>query len=200
MKKRDLALKKYIKTKRQSDHLHFKSLRNKTIAAFRSAKANYFLTLIHAAKGNSRLLWKQIDNLSGKPAKSSNNLQLNIDGELITDSITIANSFNNHFLNISPTSGSSAIFAEPSFHSPPFELKQITQLETLNCISSLSNSKAKDVYGINADLLKRNKLVFVPPLTSLINKYFINNIFPDSLKKSVITPIFKSGNPQEVNN
>ena len=194
-----MALKQYIKTKRQLDHLHLKSLRNKTIAAFRSAKANYFLTLIHTAKGNSKLLWKQIDNLSGKPAKSSN-IQLNIDGELITDSITIANSFNKHFLNICPASNSHVTITEPRFHSPPFELKQITHLETLKCIYSLSNSRAKDIYGIDTELVKRNKLAYVHPLTSLINKSFTSRIFPDSLKKSVVTPIHKAGNTQEMNN
>ena len=200
MKKRDLALKQYIKTKRQTDHLLFKSLRNKTIAAFRSAKANYFLTLIQAAKGNSKLLWKQIDNLSGKPAKSNNNLQLNNDGELITDSIAIANSFNSHFLNICPMSDSHATVVAPSFHSPPFNLKQITQLEVLNYITSLSNSKAKDIYGIDADLVKRNKFAFVLPLASLINNSIENNTFPKSLKNSIVTPILKAGNPQDVNN
>ena len=200
MKKRDLALKRYIKTKRQSDHFLFKSLRNKTIAAFRLAKANYFLKLIHAAKGNSKLLWEQIDKLSGKPAKSSKNLQLNMEGELITDSITIANAFNKHFLNICPMSNNVITVTAPSFQTPPFELLPVTQLETLTYITSLSNSRAKDIYNIDAGTVKRNKLAFVLPLTLLVNNSFVNNTFPEALKKAVVTPIHKAGNAQDVNN
>ncbi|MGL5882545.1 MAG: hypothetical protein ACRCY0_04810, partial [Synechococcus elongatus] len=66
MKKRDAALKRAIKSKLITDHLIYKSLRNKVISQIRKAKANYFLDHIRQAHGNTRKLWKTIDKLMGK--------------------------------------------------------------------------------------------------------------------------------------
>ena len=90
MKKRDLVLKKFIKNKRQSDLLLFKSLRNKTTAAFRKTKANYFLTIIKNSNGNSKLLWEQIDKLMGKNTNKNKQIQLTIGDNAVTDSLPIA--------------------------------------------------------------------------------------------------------------
>lgn len=77
MIKRDASLKKYNKTGQLTQHLiyMYKGLRNHVTATIRKAKANFFLTLIKEAKGNSKLLWRNIDKLLGKH-KNKNELQL----------------------------------------------------------------------------------------------------------------------------
>lgn len=64
MKKRDLALKKSIKTKLQTDILVFKGLRNKVISELRKAKSSYFMQLFAESHGNSSLIWKHINKLT----------------------------------------------------------------------------------------------------------------------------------------
>jgi len=60
MKSRDSALKKAISTGRDIDRLCYKGLRNKVIRELRVAKSNYYLHLMNEAKGNNKLIWKNI--------------------------------------------------------------------------------------------------------------------------------------------
>ena len=82
----------------------------------------------------------------------------------------------------------------------PLRLRPVNTSEVYSVTHSLSNSKAKDVYGINSVLLKRNKLALTFPITQLINKSILESTFPDALKIATVTPIFKAGNPLDVNN
>ena len=61
MKKRDAALKKFLKSRFSTDHLIFKSLRNRVTQQLRKARATFCLDLIRDAKGNSTKLWNSID-------------------------------------------------------------------------------------------------------------------------------------------
>lgn len=58
MKKRDLALKKSLLTKTQTDILSFKSLRNKVVREMRKEKTAYFEQLMAESGGNSLLRFK----------------------------------------------------------------------------------------------------------------------------------------------
>ena len=62
LKKRDAALKKSLKSGLDTDRLIYKGLRNKVTMQLRKGKANFF----KEAKGNSKLLWRSIDKLTGK--------------------------------------------------------------------------------------------------------------------------------------
>ena len=61
-KKRDLALKRSLTTKNNTDHLLFTALRNKVVSELRKARSNYFCKLIEEANGNSSKLWQHINN------------------------------------------------------------------------------------------------------------------------------------------
>ena len=64
IKKRDLALKRSLITKNNTDHLIFTGLRNKVVSELRKAKTNYFSKLIEEANGNSSKLWQHINKLT----------------------------------------------------------------------------------------------------------------------------------------
>ena len=63
MKERDNALKHSLKSKSLTDRHIFVSIRNKVIKEIRAAKSNFFVDLIHDAKGNHKQIW---DCLHGK--------------------------------------------------------------------------------------------------------------------------------------
>ncbi len=64
MKQRDLALKAALKSKLPHDKRKFQDLRNKVVKELRQAKADYFIKLIDDSKGNSKLIWKNIDKIT----------------------------------------------------------------------------------------------------------------------------------------
>ena len=51
-----------------------------------------------------------------------------------------------------------------------------------------------------AHILKQNILLYIKPLTPLVNTSIIKGIFPDELKMAKVIPIFKSGNKDLIEN
>lgn len=99
MKKRDMALKAFLKSGLTTDRFNFTSQRNKVTAALRKAKAGFFLEIIKNAQGNSRIIWKTINKLLGKEKSKSEDIHLKINGNIINDSLAIATNFNHYFLD-----------------------------------------------------------------------------------------------------
>ena len=99
MKERDSALKRSLKTKFNIDRHRFTSLRNKLLKVIRKAKANFFITIINEAKGNTKLIWEQIKNVMGISHRPRRQLELNLNGTLMQDPAQLAVAFNEYFIN-----------------------------------------------------------------------------------------------------
>lgn len=203
MKKRDVALKKILKSGLKTDRFSFTNLRNKVTAELRKAKANFFLEIIRNAQGNSRIIWKTIDKLIGNEKTKCENICLNINGKIIDDSFVIATNFNEYFLNIAQTSVQNFQIVHPPLiinDKSDFNLSLITKTKVEKIITVLNNSKAKDIYGLDTSFLKQQKEILSDPLTKMINQSISEGIFPAALKSAIVTPIFKSGHKQDMNN
>ena len=96
MKSRDAGLRKVIKTRGDTDMLIHKGLRNKVHP--REAKSRFYLNILNDAKNNSKLIWKNIDNLTRRDPKFLGDFKLKVQGKLIEDHLTVASVFNNFFL------------------------------------------------------------------------------------------------------
>ena len=201
MKKRDKALKQYLKTKSIVDQVNFKQLRNKILTLTRSSKANYFLQQSKQAKGNPKKLWKIIENLTGRD-NNKDKITLSIEGSLITKDDDIANKFSEHFANIvSEPSTSSLVQNKNStmrdlntpINQGGWTINTVTVLEVANIIKHLSSTPTKDYYGIHSVLLQRNLVTLARPMCMLVNQSIVEGIFPSALKLAYITPIHKSG-------
>ena len=75
-------LKTAIKTKLSHDRQHFSSLRNNVVKKLRKAKADFFLTMIEKARGNSKIIWNQLKKSTGHQNKERKLLELKINGML----------------------------------------------------------------------------------------------------------------------
>ncbi len=93
MKQRDLALKAALKPKLPHDKRKFQDLRNKVVKELRQAKADYFIKLIDDSKGNSKLIWKNIDIITKKEHKAVHNWAIKDQSKLIEDKEQIAKHF-----------------------------------------------------------------------------------------------------------
>ena len=99
MKKRDLALKKSLVKKNNTDHLTFTSLRNKVVSELRKAKSNYFFKLVEEANGSSSKLWQQIHRLTDSSKQKHPKItSLKVDNNRIESSESMANVFNHFFI------------------------------------------------------------------------------------------------------
>ncbi|CAB0041140.1 unnamed protein product [Trichogramma brassicae] len=77
---------------------------------------------------------------------------------------------------------------------PIFTLRQVTETEVLNSISSLC-SKGTGVDNIPAKIIRLASASIVATLTAVINKSIELSYFSSSWKKAVITPLSKNNSP-----
>ena len=80
---------------------------------------------------------------------------------------------------------------------PAFSFKNVTESEVTRMIRSLKPSRAKDIFGMDAVLLKELSTTLTSPITKMISLLISQGTFPSVWKLAVvvIVPIFKSGDP-----
>ncbi|XP_034043076.1 uncharacterized protein LOC117525349 [Thalassophryne amazonica] len=173
MKQRDAALRKAIKSKVSTDLLIFKGLRNKVIYELRQAKSQFYLNILHNAKGNSKLIWQGINNLMRNEPLVPEDIQLNTDGILTDDKSAVAKILNHYFIDSVNDLGRNFTERELDITpiTPPdeaFVLAQTDVTEVNKMISSLKNSKCRDVFQFDTMFIKKHQATLVPPIAHLI--------------------------------
>ena len=150
---------------------------------------------------------KLLINKTGQHFKSdnNNNLELIINNNLVREPISLANGFNNFF--VESVNQIAELFSSPdctnsplNSNSPAFIITELTDYDVANLISGLKNSNAKDAFGLSTTFLKQHKDSLVRPITHLINLSFKHAHVPAVWKVAAITPIFKSGKKTDPSN
>nr|CAI5842028.1 unnamed protein product [Callosobruchus analis] len=81
-----------------------------------------------------------------------------------------------------------------------FFLEPVTENDILTAISGMKVSNSFDVYDFNSIILRRVKSLLARPLAYLFNHCISSGKFPEPFKLSRAVPIFKKGDPAELNN
>ena len=98
MRQRDYLQKKAHTTGLPSDWKRYRLLRNRVTNLIRKEKENYNRRLINENAGDPNAFWQTVKKiLPSKSKKPSPKLKVN--GQVITEKSSIANSFNNVFVN-----------------------------------------------------------------------------------------------------
>ena len=194
--------KKYIKSRTVYYHQKFKLYRNKINRLIKISKKDYYNKYFMSNKSNMKNIWKGIKQIiNSKPRGSSSSPSKILEGEnVLTDSKSIANAFNNFFANI----GNNLATSIPSVEATPMDsmsnqqlnsifLNQITSEEIILEINKLNSSKAVGPFSIPINILKLTKDVISKPLEIIFNSSLLNGIVPDSFKIARIIPIHKKG-------
>ena len=95
-KKIEDFIKKRNLSKAEGDHLQHKYLRNQTKNLIRLTKKKYYGQVLRNDKGNSRQMWKQIKEVSGKEFTELNINNITKDGVHYYDVSEIVNLLNDY--------------------------------------------------------------------------------------------------------
>lgn len=169
----------------------------------RNAKKLYYSTCFNKFTDDMKKTWDNIkDILNKSKSKKDYPEYFKINEQEETNSVNIANAFNDYFLTIGKTLADSIITPQnvsyknflqnPSDKNFKFELTNVD--EVIKVIDKLKAKTSRGIDGISNKLLKSIKKEIAPCITKLINNSFKTNIFPDRLKYAKITPILKKGN------
>lgn len=178
----------------------------------RVAKQRHFNEVFLKYKNDIKQTWKSINlilNRNGSRRDFPDKFLLN--NQPTSDNKTIANAFNHFFVNIGANLASS--MGQPSSDDnfkqylslqprpvTTFSFSPVTPEIVLKKIDSMKPKTSFGYDHISTKLLKYVKLELCQPITNLINQAFHENTFPDLLKIAKVSPIYKKGNPELVDN
>ncbi len=208
MKSRKNKFKLAAKAKRSNeDKLKYISYRNLYNSLLKKAKAIYYREAIQNANGDSKKIWRTINEACNKSNKSSKIDKLELNGIIINDEAEIANAFNDHFSQIGekvsafiPNKDIDFKQYLPNPSIPSLFLAPVSPGEVLEIIMNMGKKSSQDVNDIPFPLLQFVVLDLMKPLSHIFNLSIEKGIFPTNLKTSKVVAIFKnSGSPLDVN-
>ena len=180
-------------------------LKNKINRVIKKAKLDYYKNSFARSMKDIKKTWKLLKNLIGTTPTSCNISKIVKNGLEITNEKDIANEFNSFFNSIGnslstdlpPSDGNPLSYVVRNVHS--IFLAPVTAEEINKIILGLNNKKS-DLDSCSIPILKQISIYISPILSKIINLSFQNGVFPNCLKHACITPIFKNGNKNEINN
>lgn len=172
-------------------------------------KRKYESKLLTNSLNNNKLLWKNIKNVThtiNKNNKSNNELT-----QIKSSPKESVNYINDYFANIgillvnnvqcSVTNDDQNKYLNTLSRQPQsFTLLDTDLNEVQSLIANLKVNSAPGWDNISTTYLKYVSYEVTPIITHLTNLCFKTGIFPNSLKRSIITPVFKSGERHDINN
>ena len=175
-----------------------KYLTNKINKIKLTLKTEYATEKLEASEKDMRELWKILNALLGNQKKEI------IMPDFLTQ--TKVNEFNKYFATVGHETQKllKIEFLKDSekkkYDFEPFNFQQENKESIEKIIGTIKSNVATGYDNIPSKIVKLTKEILSPYLADLINISYKNGIFPDLLKKAVVTPIFKEDDKNEIKN
>ena len=206
------CIKERNKCKINGNQRSYVFFRNKVSSMIKSAKNDMYKAKIEKGKDDPRTIWKIFKEYGASRKTATNEIinGLRQNSQLISDDKEMANVFNKYFVNVAaqlkgPAETSdfkhiaehvnSKVASNTSFHIP-----EINSSFVRNFLKSLDATKATGLDCIGPKILKIAPDILCPSISYVINKSLASGIFPQPWKEAKISPIFKNGSKDDVNN
>ena len=206
--KKNKLYKKFIKTKERIYYIQYKSYRDTINHLIRKNKRNYYKNFFKTNINNTKKIWSGINTLTNRQSRNkSENICLNINKEMVSDPVEVANHFNKFYTTIAKKLVDKLNNNKTSFQEYlqfPNEKSMFIQPtckeEIGDIIKSIESNKSPDIYGLPPKLIKLAANSLSDILADIFNSSFENGVFPQLLKSACVIPIFKSGSRMVMSN
>ena len=174
-------------------------------STLRNSVISYFGDQLELNKNDIFKTWKvlkDIIGLDGNKTKQKNNIL--IDDKLVTDSLDIANGFNNFFVSVGPKLANDIKsdmdpLSYVNYNINNIVVPEVSCIHVREVINSLNNSSPGH-NELTPIVAKACMDGFIEPITYLINESLTSGVFPSELKLARVVPIFKSSDPSLLTN
>ena len=190
----------YKHTKSQLVYERYKDERKKYRQYLSNYKKSVNDSKITNSKNRSKSAWAMLNSQTNKK-KAAIPFSLQLDSEgMVNDPLEIAEAFNAQFnLKVAtPVTGNFPI-TKVRQHKSLF-IAPTDEQEVFNVIMALPNKYSSGFDEVPVYILKYVARAISKPLSGIVNHMFETGIFPDTLKKAKVVPVFKKGDPQKVDN
>ena len=203
---RNALYKNYLETGEYDILAQYRVLRNEINKDIRRSKQIYHKSKINQVRNNLKRLWKEINNIIGKSNYNSlPSIMRDTKNKKVSNNFDIAQAFNTHYSKVAPNllndmkQGCNPLsYLNSSQNS--FYFKPTDYLEVFKTINGLDENKANGIYQFPTSVFKQVSDLISPSLAHIVNSSVQQGVFPDKLKIAKVTPLFKSGKKEEIQN
>ena len=211
IKYRDQLKKKTIKNRNNELIINrYKTYRNNLKKVINEAKARYYREIVNNNRNNMKKIYNIISEATNSNTQKNNDniniLDSNNNNRPFDNTKQMANYCNDYFINIGKQMATK--ITPPKnyrYHNNPrttktMFLRPVEKNELILHIASLKNNSSPGYDDISSKLIKDFHNYIINPLIHVINLIFLQGIVPNDFKKSIVVPIYKSGNKTEIGN
>ena len=215
--------RKYYKFRCSYSWSKYKKQRNYVTKLKRRAKQEYFDKHCNRiGKDREKSFWKTVKPFFTNSLLSNPNISINHNDSIESEPNVVCNLLNDFFIDVADSLSEPLNLAKLSlpeviqhFSSHPsinfiqsdlvnekqnFTFQRVTVESVLQKCSRLKPSKAPGYDRISSRFIKLASNEICHILTHIINYSLISSTFPQTLKKAVVTPVFKKNDPLEKSN
>ncbi|KAG7301198.1 hypothetical protein JYU34_014070 [Plutella xylostella] len=181
--------------------LEYTKFRNKTSKLINKSQNNYKKSLLLKYRGNSKKIWKCINEWLGRNKRSLDEVILQYMGtqyDLPTICSNFAHTFANEVLELKSKHNCNTSLLNREDYTSELDRSirfiKITSLQVEKIIDQLDSQISPGFDKIRSSDLKHIKKEISPVIAKMINLFIQHSKYPDELKISIIRPIFKGGN------
>ena len=164
------------------------------------SKKKYFQEKLSFYKNDIKNTWKTLKDVIGKTKINENRLpkKIALENKEITDQKTIAEEFNEFYVNIGPNLTSKIPRNNNDYKSylpdmtTLFDEQDLTEQELKEAAASLKPSKSPGCDSIHVNVIKAIYEELKRPLFYIFDQSLKSGIFPDKLRIAKVFPIYKS--------
>ena len=206
MTRRDMCLKKAIKSKCNVIWSDYRRLRNEVNSVLRRSKCSFFRNEISRCSNDPKSMWKCLKMLLPKQNMACLDF-IQCNGIDVKGNFDIANTFNNYFVDLNKTDNNTCIMNSAELDSTTecnsrdlFDFTLIDDDVILRELSRLDESKSVGLDGIAAKPLKIAKESVVTSIKDLVNQSLNEGTFITEWKSAKVIPLHKKGDVNDVKN
>lgn len=197
--KKNRLHKKWKDNKNVNTYNTFKLLRSQTKRCISTDYQSYISNIENEIPNNSKKFWQF---LSSKKSNGGTPREMKLDNRVARDGAEICKLFSDFFQGVyvakPPRDGN--IGGHCQGGNRVLSKITLTEAEVRGALQSLDEKKGAGPDGIPAIFAKRCSASICVPLTLLFNQSLSTGTFPEVWKVSAITPIYKSGQKNNVKN
>ena len=183
----------------------YKSARNIVISKLRNAERKHYDEQFDLYGNDNHKKWNVIkENIAKEDRSSTIQSEFIIDNDSTTNPVTIANSFNDFFVNVGKNLADNIEsiidplkYIANNVHS--INTIEITEDKIMNIISAMKNSAA-GFDELPAFIMKQCSKFYIKPLCHVLSLSIRQGVFPSELKLAKVLPIYKSDDKRQLKN
>ena len=208
MRARDASLKKFRRSKLDTDLATYRLLRNKVSATLKLSEENYSRSSLEENSGDSGSFWRSVKKILPDAKLKSIPTCIKAEVKIITDKQSISELFNSFFTSVVNKLFESFRYARPVFKSTTeelftkkhFEFTAVGKPFVFKQLKCLKLKNATGIDGLPARLFKDSAVVIADRVTHLVNLSIKSGKVPSEWKQAKVVPLFKSGNKDDLDN